>query len=71
MKKILVILALFTSCSRYKPGNMYVSSIEGPYSDNMCNYSVTGSYSITDVVIQDTCGKFNIGDMLDIVKRNH
>lgn len=71
MRKILIAIAstlLLVSCSRYQPGDMVVTSIEGPYTHNMCNYSVDGSYSFGSVVIHDTCGKFNVGDRLNVVK---
>jgi hypothetical protein len=56
------------SCDRYQPRNMFVTSVEGPYTHYMCNYYVDGSYSFSSVVIHDTCGKFNVGDRLNVVK---
>jgi hypothetical protein len=72
------------SCDRYQPRNMFVTSVEGPYTNYMCNYYVDGSYSFSSVVIlknwtynirhigvviHDTCGKFNVGDRLNVVKK--
>jgi len=70
MKKLLIpILLLLSSCNNmYQSGNMYVSSIKGVYENNMCNYYINGSYSVTDITIIDTCGKFAVGDRLNVIK---
>jgi len=65
---ILLLLLLSSCIDVYQPGDMYVSSINGVYKNNMCNYYISGSYSVTDIKISDTCGKFMVGDKLNLTK---
>lgn len=66
--KYLIILLLFYGCG--SDTRFYVKTIESTKS-NECNYRVyqVGSVPPESFIITDSCGKYQVGDTLKLVKK--
>lgn len=65
MKKYIIISLFLASCGNGVPSKrLIVTNIDYESQSGICTYTETHSDGTKDISIEDSCGKWNIGDTI-------